>query len=1180
MAAEMVAGALVSTFVQMTIDSLASRFVDYFRGRKLNKKLLSNLKVKLLAIDVLADDAELKQFRDARVRDWLFKAKDVVFEAEDLLEEIDYELSKCQVEAESQPILNKVSNIFKPSSLSSFDKEIESRMEQILDDLDDLESQSGYLGLTRTSGVGVGSGSGSKVLEKLPSTSSVVESDIYGRDDDKKLIFDWISSDTDKKLSILSIVGMGGLGKTTLAQLVYNDPRIDSKFDVKAWIFVSEEFNVLNISRAILDTLTKSTETSDQLEVVHTKLKDKLRGNKFLLVLDDVWNESRSKWEAVQNALVCGAQGSRILVSTRSEKVASAMRSEQHHLQQLQEDYCWKLFSKHAFRGGNPQLNPDCNEIGMKIVEKCRGLPLALKSMGSLLHNKSFVSDWENILKSEIWETEDSDIVPALALSYHHLPPHLKTCFAYCALFPKDYVFDRECLIQLWMAENFLNCDQCSKSPEEVGRLYFNDLLSRSFFQQSSKNKKVFVMHDLLNDLAKYVCGDIYFMMEVDQAKIAQKATRHFSVYVNHLQAFDGFGTSCDTERLRTFMPTHRNMNGYSYWHCKMLIHELFSKFKFLRVLSLSHCFIYELPDSVCNLKHLRSLDLSYTDIKKLPDSTCSLSNLQILKLNYCRFMEELPSNLHELTNLHCLEVVDTKLIKVPPHLGKLKNLQVLMSSFYVGKYSEFTIQKLGELNLHGRLSFRGLQNIKNPSDALAADLKNKTRLVELEFGWYHRNPDDSAKERDVIVIENLQPSKHLEKLSMRNYGGKQFPNWLSYNSLSNVMSLKLDNCQSCQRLPTLGLFPFLKNLEISSLDGIVSIGADFHGDSTSSFPSLETLKFSSMEAWEKWECEAVTGAFPCLQYLSIRKCPKLKGDLPEQLLPLKELEISECNKLEASAPRALELNLKDFGKLQLDWATLKKLSMGGHGMKASLLEKSDSLKELYIYCYSKYETSDDGCDSLKTFPLDFFPALRTLYLNGSRNLQMITQDHTHNHLEALRIRWCPQLESLPGSMHILLPSLKELRIEDCPRVESFPEGGLPSNLKEMELCKSSSGLMASLKGALGDNPSLESLEIEKLDAESFPDEGLLPLSLTHLRIRDFRNLKKLDYKGLCQLSSLKELFLDDCPNLQQLPEEGLPKSISSLSIYGCPNLKQRCQNPGGEDWPKIAQIPTVDITL
>ncbi|KAG5106563.1 hypothetical protein JHK82_043533 [Glycine max] len=1180
MALECVGGAVLSSFLGALFQKLASpQVLDFFRGTKIDQNLRRDLENKLLSIQAVLDDAEQKQFGNMPVRDWLIELKVAMLDVEDVLDEIQHSRLQVQPQSESQTCTCKVPNFFKSSSFSSINKEINSSMKKILDDLDVLASRMDSLGLKKATDLVAESGSGGN---RPQSTSSVVERDNCGRDGDKEMIINWLTSDTDNMLSILSIVGMGGLGKTTLAQLVYNDPRIEGKFKFKAWVCVSEEFDVLNVSRAIVDTFTKKTENSDRLEIVHTNLKDKLRGNRFLLVLDDVWNESRTKWEAVQNALVCGAQGSKILVTTRSEEVASTMRSEKHRLGQLQEDYCWQLFAKHAFRDDNLPRDPGCPVIGMKIVKKCKGLPLALKSMGSLLHNKPSAREWESVLQSEIWELKDSDIVPALALSYHHLPPHLKTCFAYCALFPKDYVFDKECLIQLWMAENFLHCHQGSKSPEEVGQQYFNDLLSRSFFQQLSENKEVFVMHDLLNDLAKYVCGDIYFRLGVDdEGKSTQKIIRHFSVSTITKRRFDGFATSCDNKRLRTFMPTSSNKN----WQCNMSIHELFSKFKFLRVLSLSHCLDFEeLPDSVCNFKHLRSLDLSHTGIKKLPESTCSLYKLQILKLNHCRSLKELPSNLHELTNLHRLEFVNTNIIKVPPHLGKLKNLQVSMSSFDVGKISEFTIQQLGELNLHERLSFRELQNIENPSDALAADLKNKTRIVELEFEWNsHRNPDDSAKERDVI--ENLQPSKHLEELSIRNYGGKQFPNWLSDNSLSNVVSLKLHNCQSCERLPSLGLLPFLENLEISSLDGIVSIGADFHGNSTSSFPSLETLKFSSMAAWEKWECEAVTGAFPCLQYLSIKKCPKLKGHLPEQLLPLKKLEISECNKLEASAPRALELSLKDFGKLQLDWATLKKLRMGGHSMKASLLEKSDTLKELEIYCCPKYEMfcdcemSDDGCDSLKTFPLDFFPALRTLDLSGFRNLQMITQDHTHNHLEVLAFGTCPQLESLPGKMHILLPSLKELRIYDCPRVESFPEGGLPSNLKEMRLYKCSSGLVASLKGALGENPSLEWLLISNLDEESFPDEGLLPLSLTYLWIHDFPNLEKLEYKGLCQLSSLKGLNLDDCPNLQQLPEEGLPKSISHLKISGnCPLLKQHCQNSGGQDWSKIVHIQTVDI--
>ncbi|KAG4947302.1 hypothetical protein JHK84_043602 [Glycine max] len=256
-----------------------------------------------------------KQFRDARVRDWLLKAKDVVFEAEDLWEDMDNEL------------------------------------------------QSDHLGLKKASGVVVGSGSGSKVSEKLSSTSLLSESIIYGRDDDKEIIFNWLISDIDNKLSILSIVGMGRLGMTMVAQHVYNDPRMDDKFDIKAWVCVSEDFDVFNVSRAILDTISGSTDRSRELEMVQTRLKEKLTIIRLL-------------YHAVRRAPPGGI--------TRRLLLA--------------------LFAKHAFQSSNPQANIDFKEIDMKIVEKCKGLPLALKTMGSLLHNKSSVREWENIFKSEIWE--------------------------------------------------------------------------------------------------------------------------------------------------------------------------------------------------------------------------------------------------------------------------------------------------------------------------------------------------------------------------------------------------------------------------------------------------------------------------------------------------------------------------------------------------------------------------------------------------------------------------------------------------------------------------------------------------------------------------------------------------------------------------------------------------------
>ncbi|CAK8561099.1 unnamed protein product [Lathyrus sativus] len=1224
MAVKLVGSALLSAFLQVTFEKLASEIEAYFQGRKLNGKLLKRLNITLLSINAVVDDAEQKQIKDRHVKTWLDAVKDAVFEAEDILDEIDIEVSRCKLEAEPPSRTSKVWNFFNASS-SSFDKEFEYRLQEIFNNIDYLASKTDILGLKKT---GTSSSfsvvSDSHVLRKLPSTSLLVDSHIYGRDVDKETICNWLTSDVEidnYQLSVVSIVGMGGMGKTMIAQYLYNDPEMEGKFDVKAWTCVSEEFDVFKVTRAILEGITGSMDDSRDLNMVQERLKEKLTAKRFLLVLDDLWNERRDQWEALQIPFNFGAQGSKILVTTRSLKVASTTRSSRiHQLEQLKKEHCWKLFSKHAFLDDNPLIDSDFKEIAKEIIEKCQGLPLSLKTIGSLLYRKSSLLEWEGILASKIWDLreEESNIIPAFILSYHHLPSHLKRCFAFCALFPKKFVFENVHLVLFWMAENFLQCPHQNMSMEEVGEQYFNELFWRSFFQISRQYEMDFIMHDLLNDLTKYACGDFYFTFNDEESHILRNTFKPSKV----------FETLPNANRLRTYLPLSTCDTSSNYRMSSTLMQELFSKFKFFRVLSLSGCsFENELPDSIGNLKHLRYLDLSFTFIEKLPDSVCSLYNLQILKLRNCWCLKELPLNLHKLTNLQYLDFSGTIVRKMPRDMEKLKNLHVL-SSFYVEKGSEANIKQLGELNLHEKFSISNLQNIINPSHSKAANFKNKIHFVKLELEWNAKR-DDSEKERELF--EKLQAFKKLRELSINSYGGTRFPEWFgNSNSFFNVVSLKLSNCENIVLLPPLGILPSLKKLWITGLSGIVVIGSAFYGNGSSSFDiipfvSLLTLSFKDMKGWEKWDCKTVSGAFPCLQKLSIQNCPNLKECLPVQLPCLMKLEISYCQRLVTSvsfAPAIHKLELFNCGKLQLDYhpAALQILKIGGNCMGEMLPEwightlSHAPLVSLEItdfptltiplgccYNFLRYLGIDGSCDSLRTFPLDFFPELQSLSIVNCSSLEMILQECDHR-LSRLEIFDCPKfvsfpkggffapnlkyfeicelenLKSLPECMNTLFPSLTNLTIEKCSQLESFPDGGLPSSLEYLHLNTCSKLLVTSLKRALGINTSLIYLHIGKVDLVSFPDQGFLPLSLTSLYISDCVNLKKLDYRGLCHPSSLEELHLADCHNLQCLPVEGLPKSISTLQITNCFLLKQQCMKPNGEDWGKISHIQSVKI--
>ncbi|XP_040950672.1 putative disease resistance RPP13-like protein 1 [Gossypium hirsutum] len=296
---------------------------------------------------------------------------------------------------------------------------------------------------------------------------------------------------------------MGGLRKTTLAQLIYNDPRVDKWFHPKAWVCVSEEFDALKVTKTILEETKCSCDGNQNLNQLQLKLKEQLLGKKYLIILDDVWNENYAVWEQLSIPFKFGAQNTKIVVTTRNESVADIVRTiPTYPLKTLSDDDCWTLFAKHAFVGTTPSTHPDLKAIGEAIVKRCNGLPLAAKTLGGLLRCKLDADDWNKILHSNFWD------IPNTA----------------------NYEFEKEELIQLWMAEGLLQLSKDNGDPEELGNEYFKDLRLRSFFQQSKGEKSCFVMHDLISDLAKSVTGEFICRLEGSGGScVITEKTRHLS---------------------------------------------------------------------------------------------------------------------------------------------------------------------------------------------------------------------------------------------------------------------------------------------------------------------------------------------------------------------------------------------------------------------------------------------------------------------------------------------------------------------------------------------------------------------------------------------------------------------------------------------------------------------------
>ncbi|KAL5802178.1 hypothetical protein ACOSQ4_030483 [Xanthoceras sorbifolium] len=1156
----------------------------------------------LKMIEALLIDAEEKQLKNGAVKSWLDELQDLAYDAEDILDEYATEaLSRKLKIEEHQASTSRARKLIPaccfgctPSALWS-DFNMRSKIDDVTNRLDVLCRQRTELGLVQIAG----GRSNSSWQRRPPTTSLKTELAVYGRDQDKAKILEMVLRDDEPaggtNFGVISIVAMGGVGKTTLAREVYNDKTVKD-FNPKAWVCISDDFDVTRISMAILESITGCASELKNLDAIQNQLKEKLAGRKFLLVLDDVWSEDYSKWEILRSPFMVGAHGSRIIVTTRHERVALTMgrSSNCHRLKLLSDSDCWSLFKKHAL--DNEVMGAQPSElIRQKVIEKCKGLALVAKTLGGLLRAEKR-EKWLDILNSKLWELQDESEIPtALQISYYHLPSHLKRCFAYCAILPKDYEFEERELVYLWMAEGLIQQSSDNEQLEDLGGEYFCDLLSRSMFQISSSNTSKFAMHDLLNDLAQMVSRKLSFRLEDEsesnnRSKVSEK-TRYASYICHTYNDKRKFKVLADATHLRT----HLSMPRINEWDdtayvSHTVISDMFLRFKKLRVLSLKNLYIIELPDSIGGLRLLRYLNLSNTKIRSLPESTNSMCNLQTLLLRNCRKFLKWPYSMGNLINLRHLDMSGASLVtEMPGGISKWDCLRTL-SNFIAGKDSKSTLKDLKYLKfLCGELYISRLENVIGSDDTVEFILSDKKDLKVLLLEWGSSLDESRDENADIKVLDMLQPHQNLEMLTIKCYGGTQFSSWFGGSSLSEskLTILELVDCLKCTFLPSLGLLSSLKSLTIKGMKAIKSIGFEFYGDGWSKpFPALETLRFENLEEWEFWDPVKENESFSELQELSIVNCPKLSERLPNNLSSLKKLVVRGCKQLVVSLsniPRLCELEIDECKKIvcngptgsnSLESMALSNISYFGDWSRQEFKKlqsvKIQGCKELIELWQDEIflEKSSQGLHSLVSLKKLTFENCNTL----TTLLEGVKQKNAH--VEELRITNCDSLNFIFRGQ--LPPSLKKLCISDCEKLQCLLDDNEETStslsstivnfsknvntstyhLEDLDISGCSSlTCLPSIDQLLATLTSLSISDCSKLTTLSLTDH--LPVALKHLTIEDFSGSGALLPKGQLLPESLETLSVHRCRKLKWIVDKFYNNNaLQNISIVGCDNLE------------------------
>ncbi|KAL6843982.1 hypothetical protein ACP4OV_025655 [Aristida adscensionis] len=838
--------------------------------------------------------------------------------------------------------------------------------------------------------------------DRPKTTPDIIEPKLYGRDDQKRCIIDGIT-DGDyfaDELVVLPIVGPGGIGKTTFTQHLYKE--VKSHYEVSIWICVSLKFNANRLAQEAVTKIPKvdgETENSSDQELIEQRLK----GKRFLLVLDDLWTCNEDEWKKLLAPFRKGREkGNIIIVTTRIPEVAKLVMTVDCpiEMQRLAQKDFMDLFEACVFGQQHSwKDHPKLLDAGEKIVSKLKGIPLAAKTVGRLLRKQLSLDHWTRVLESKEWElqTNDNDIMPALKLSYDYLPFHLQQCFSYCALFAEDYEFRSDELIHLWIGIGILRLPDHNKRPEDVG--------VRSIKIPPSVRHLSIMIDD----------RDVENRMNFENLK-------------KELRALD---KRINVESLHTLM-----LFGSHHGSFARIFGHLFREATGLRTIYLSGA-SYTVEDMLPNfskLVHLRYIKIMSSYIC-LPAAFTRLYHLEVIDLQKWAGSFILTRYMNNLVKLRHFLVPD---YQIQLHsdifeVGKLKSLQELRRFEVGNERTGFELSELGQLTqLGGSLAICNLGKIRAAEEACEAELINKNRLHNLTLEW-NADQDNKDPTQEENTLETLVPHSNLLKLCIRGHHGATCPSWLSVNlSVKNLESLHLDGV-AWKTFPPIGELWLINE----NGKGVTSKLSD------KKFDKLRRLELVKLLGLKKWVGDAPCQLFPHLEVLIIKDCSELvEMSFSHSTCCQKEKDADKSwfpKLLETKAPCSADIRGVGSACKQLSF---RKSYESKYSLEIEANDASDSMFWNVLSLQNLIELKEfkmDNCPPLQPDHFQMLLYLKTLWVCNSSSAFLLVEDGSQVEyqfpVEHMRITNCGA--SGKELTHILtsFPKLLTLCTWNCEKI-------------------------------------------------------------------------------------------------------------------------------------------------